>query len=90
MNEADTILESWLTLSQRKLVSAQKALVLKAFEECPLPLYLKLSFDQACRWKSYTPANETVLPAGVKNVVNEFFDQVERRHGKILVSHALA
>lgn len=63
--------------------------MLKAFEECPLPLYLKLSFDQACRWKSYTPANETVLPAGVKNVVSEFFDQVERRHGKILVSHAL-
>lgn len=90
MNEADVILESWLTSSQRRLVPAQKALVLKVFEECPLPLYLKLSFDQACRWKSYTPENETVLPAGVKNVINEFFDQVERRHGKILVSHALA
>ena len=89
MNEADVILESWLSSAHRTLVPAQKAMVLKAFEECPLPLYLKLSFDQACRWKSYTPANETVLPAGVKNVVSEFFDQIERRHGKILVSHGL-
>lgn len=90
MNEADVILESWLSSSQRTLITTQKEIVLKAFQECPLPLYLKLSFDQACRWKSYTPGNETTLAFGVKNVVNEFLEQIEHRHGKILVSHALA
>lgn len=90
MNDADVILASWLSSSQRTLMPAQKEMVLKAFQECPLPLYLKLSFDEACRWKSYTPTNETTMASDVKNVVNDLFDQVERRHGKILVSHALA
>ena len=90
VNEADLILESWLSSSQRTLIPAQKQVVLKAFQECPLPLYLKLSFDEACRWKSYTPANETKLASSVINVINDFLDQVEHRHGKVLVSQALA
>ena len=89
VNEADAILDSWLRSSQRTLIPAQKQVVLKAFQECPLPLYLKLSFDQANRWKSYTPVGEATLASGVKNVINEFLEQVERRHGKRLVSHAL-
>ena len=90
VNDADAILASWLSSSQRTLIPAQKETVLKAFQECPLPLYLKLSFDQACRWRSYTPANETALASNVKDVVNDLLDQVERRHGTLLVSHALA
>ena len=79
-----------MSSSQRTLTTAQKEKVLGAFQECPLPLYLKLSFDEACRWSSFTPANETKLASGVKNVINDFLDQVERRHGKILVNQALA
>ena len=90
MNEAADILECWLRSSNRALIPSQKEVVLNAFRECPLPLYLKLSFDQAIRWKSYTPEDEATLASGVKNVINDFLEQVERRHGKILVSHALA
>ena len=90
MNEAAGILECWLRSSNRALIPSQKEVVLNAFQECPLPLYLKLSFDQAIRWKSYTPEDEATLASGVKNVINDFLEQVERRHGKILVSHALA
>lgn len=90
VNEASLILESWLSSSHRALIPSQNEVVLKAFEECPLPLYLKLSFDEACRWKSFTSPNHTKLASSVKNIINDFLDQLERRHGKILVSHALA
>ena len=90
VNEAELILEGWLSSSRRTLIPAQKEVVLKAFQECPLPLFLKLSFDESCRWKSFTPANETKLASSVKNVINDFLDLIERRHGKILVSQALA
>ena len=89
-NEADIILESWLSSSQRSLTTDQKQMVLNAFEKCPLPLFLKLSFDEACRWKSYTSTSETKLAPSVKDIINDFLDQVERRHGKILVNQALA
>ena len=89
-NEADIILESWLSSSQRSLTTDQKHMVLDAFEKCPLPLFLKLSFDEACRWKSYTSTSETKLAPSVKDIINDFLDQVERRHGKILVNQALA
>ena len=90
VTEAGTILENWLRSSRRKLVDFQKQLVLEAFKECPLPLFLKLSFDDACRWKSYTQLNETKVASSVKGIINDLFELVERRHGKVLVSHALA
>ena len=90
VNEADLILRSWLSTCHRSLTSAQNEVVLKAFQECPLPLYLKLSFDEACRWKSFTPLDETSLDTSVRNAITSFLEQVERRHGKTLVTRALA
>ena len=90
VNQADLILESWLSTCQRSLTPFQKEVVLKAFQGCPLPLYLKLSFDEACRWKSFTSLNETNLATTVTNVITAFLGQVERRHGKVLVTQALA
>ena len=61
-----------------------------AFQKCPLPLYLKLAFDEALRWKSYTPDSDIHLEQNVREIIDDFFERLERRHGKLLVSHALA
>ena len=61
-----------------------------AFQKCPLPLYLKLAFDEALRWKSYTPESDICLEQNVREIIDDMFQRLERRHGKILVSHALA
>ena len=89
LDEADLILESWLRAARRSLTPQQKRIVLDAFQKCPLPLYLKLAFDEACRWKSYTPSSETLLAPTVREMIDAFFDRIERVHGKILVTHAL-
>ena len=88
--EAGDILDNWLDDAARSLTSQQHQSVLHAFNKCPLPLYLKLAFDEACRWKSYTPENETKLPLTIREILHSLFDHLERIHGKMLVSHALA
>ena len=90
IDTAKQILDSWLKSSRRQLQSEQEKIVLEAFEKCPLPLYLKLSFDEASRWKSYTSPNDTKLASTIKGIIHDLLDRVERLHGKALVSHALA
>ena len=90
VDTAKQILNSWLKSSERRLQSEQENIVLEAFQKCPLPLYLKLAFDEACRWKSYTPLNDNKLAPTIKGIIHELLDRVEKLHGKILVSQALA
>ena len=88
--EAGDILDNWLRDAQRCLTSQQRQNVLNTFNKCPLPLFLKLAFDEACRWKSYTPESETKLPSTIREIIHSLFDRLERIHGKMLVSHSLA
>ena len=88
--EAGGILDNWLRDAKRSLTSQQRQRVLDTFNKCPLPLFLKLAFDEACRWKSYTPEKETGLPSTIREIIHSLFDRLERIHGKMLVSHALA
>ena len=90
LNEAGVILETWLKAANRTILPNQKSYVMESFQKCPLPLYLKLSFDEALRWKSYTQQSELNLEPTVREIIDDQFNRVERRHGKILVSHALA
>ena len=90
LNEADQILDLWLKNVRRSLLPSQKQCVMEAFKTCQLPLYLKLAFDEAIRWKSYYQPNETILAANVQDIINALFDRIERIHGKTLVCHALA
>lgn len=90
LNTAKQILDSWLKSSRRLLQDEQEKIVLEAFEKCPLPLYLKLCFDEASRWKSYTSSNDTKLAPTIKGIIHDLFDRVERLHGKALVGQALA
>ena len=90
VDTAKQILDSWLKTSRRKLQGKQESIVLEAFKNCPLPLYLRLSFDETCRWKSYTSSDDTKLAPTIKGIIHDLFDRVETIHGKILVSQALA
>ncbi|XP_078369383.1 uncharacterized protein LOC144653297 [Oculina patagonica] len=90
LDEADVILDTWLKAANRTILPKQKSYVMESFQKCPLPLYLKLSFDEALRWKSYTPESDMNLEPTVREIIDDLFSRVEKRHGKILVSHALA
>ncbi|XP_041349253.1 NACHT domain- and WD repeat-containing protein 1-like [Gigantopelta aegis] len=89
-NDVSGILDKWLETNGRKLTDFQRRKVMTAFQKCPLPLFLKLSFDQACRWTSYAPTDQTILQNTVRGSIDALLARVEQLHGKLFVSHALA
>ncbi|XP_041349254.1 NACHT domain- and WD repeat-containing protein 1-like [Gigantopelta aegis] len=89
-NEVSGILDKWLETNGRKLTDFQRRKVMTAFQKCSLPLFLKLSFDQACRWTSYAPPDQTILQTTVRGSIDALLARIEQLHGKLFVSHALA
>ena len=90
MDDAGVILDNWMNAAGRTILEKQKNYVMDAFQKCPLPLYLKLASDEALRWKSYTTDADIHLEGTVREIIDGLFERLERRHGKLLVSHALA
>ena len=88
-NDVRGILDKWLSLKHRKLTEDQKKIVFATFSKCPIPLFLKLSFDAASSWTSFAPKNTTVLEATVRNSINSLFQRLETMHGYVFVSRAL-
>lgn len=93
---AATLLRTWLTEAGRELRGEQEHDVPDKFKACPRPLFLKLAFEEARRWKSWEP-----LPCGpggapglsnsINGVLGDLFHRLEqpRNHGRLLVSCAL-
>ena len=86
---AKDIITVWCASAGRALTEPQTDTILSAFGQCPQPLYLKLSFEQGLRWKSYSPEDQWVLGDSVQAAIEKLFDDTEKKHGQILVSKAL-
>ena len=80
MEEASTILERWLKSISRKLTEGQKKEVLDKFSLTGLPIYLKLAFERAKKWNSYTQESDYTLQKDVKGIINSFIDMLEDEH----------
>eukprot|EP00118_Oscarella_pearsei_P010463 m.64383 g.64383 ORF g.64383 m.64383 type:complete len:1662 (+) comp35248_c0_seq9:54-5039(+) len=87
--ECDRVFNHWLTHSKRTLTQRQSEFVLRRFKDCPLPLYLRLAFNEAIRWKSYSHVDDILLPSTVRATILRLFDRLEKMHGRKLVSHSL-
>ena len=90
--EAAMLLDLWLVAEAGKTLQLpQRAEVLDKFAHTGLPLHLKLAFEEARRWKSYAPANETVVSANIPGVIGDLFARLsaEANHGPLLVSRSL-
>ncbi|XP_053380860.1 uncharacterized protein LOC128548993 [Mercenaria mercenaria] len=59
------------------------------FKQAQSPLYLKLLLDEARKWKSFTPIAEMELMSTVKGAITGLFNNLEKKFGTPLVSHAL-
>uniref|UniRef100_A0A8C5QHW8 Uncharacterized protein n=1 Tax=Leptobrachium leishanense TaxID=445787 RepID=A0A8C5QHW8_9ANUR len=83
------IIEMLLKSVGRSLTSSQLETVLNSFKVCGQPLLLRLAFDEAKRWASYTPSSEIKIATTTKSAVQQLYQRLETLHGKTLVSHAL-
>lgn len=89
LSEGQELLSLWLGDAGRKLQSHQRDEVLGKFEQCRLPLYLKLAFEEARRWKSYTEKVE--LSPDTPGIIRDLFGRLssDANHGKMIVSRSL-
>ncbi len=83
------LLNTWLTEADRTLQPQQRAHVLERFHKCPLPLYLKLAFEESRRWKSWDGMKR--MSDTVEGILEDLLLRLEQpqNHGQLLVSHAM-
>ena len=64
--DAFHILKTWLSVAGRTLSPSQKSVVSETLQQCSLPIFVRVAFDEALRWKSYSLPCETVLQSTVR------------------------
>ncbi|XP_069163973.1 NACHT and WD repeat domain-containing protein 2 [Procambarus clarkii] len=84
------IIKKWMNTAKRDLNNYQWRVVSNAISRCSLPIFVKLVFAEICRWKSYSKPQDTYLASNVMDSIMMLFSKVEVKHGRLLVSHALA
>jgi len=95
VEEADDVLAAWFAAArpERKLQSGQREKVLGSFarSESRLPLYLKLAFEEARRWRSFEPLEKCALGSDVGGMIDVLFNRLseEANHGPVLVNRSL-
>ncbi len=102
-DEGGRLLDSWLAAARprRRLQPRQREAVLEGFiESNGNPLYLKLAFGEARRWRAYRPSPDAPpadelgkqLTPGLPGIIRDnLFSRLadEDNHGEEFVSHAL-
>jgi WD40 repeat protein len=94
--EGEQALDAWLHDARRTLGAEQKADVLGKFASCPLPLFLKLAFEEARHWKSYDGLprggdREPGVGRDIPGVIADLLGRLEAPtgHGQVMVSKSL-
>ncbi|MBN2255570.1 MAG: DUF4062 domain-containing protein [Deltaproteobacteria bacterium] len=87
--EGESLLDLWLKDAGRRLQKPQREEVLGKFRKNGLPLYLKLAFENASHWRSYT--TDFALSPDIAELIQAFFARLsdEAHHGEMLVSRGL-
>ena len=88
-DEGEDLLNKWLDNVNRRLQPDQEKEVLDKFVVCGMPLYLKLAFEEARPWKSYTEKRE--LSPTIPGIILEMFKRLSsnENYGEKMFSHSL-
>lgn len=86
--EGARLLDEWLGDAGRTVQDFQRKEILNTFSACGWPLYLKLAFEEARIWKSYT--KEITLAADTEGIIRDnLFRRLESDHGRTLLARCL-
>jgi hypothetical protein len=85
--EALQILDRWFRSISRQLTGEQHLEIITKFCHTGLPIYLKLAFEQAKHWSSYT--TDFSLPEDVKGIINSLMESLEHEHTRDFVEHVI-
>ncbi|XP_060086455.1 NACHT and WD repeat domain-containing protein 2-like [Ylistrum balloti] len=88
-HDAITILEHWLNKSDKTFTDEQFEFLVESFKKCPMPLFLKIAFQDALSWTSLTPLDQIKFGENVRKQASFKFGKLETKHGEPLVRRAL-
>lgn len=71
--------------------SGQWKYALDQYGGCRRPLYLKLAFEEARRWRSFDNAKDTRLAADIPSLIEQLYDRLSSpaNHGATIVARSL-
>ena len=85
-SQGGELLGRWLAAHGRDLQPEQRRALLDAFAVEGNPLHLRLVFEEAQQWRSFTPP--VALPPTIPAMLSRLFDDLSNIHGPVLVGHA--
>lgn len=87
--QGENLLKLWLKDGKRTLQSKQLNEIIDKFHIEGLPLYLKLAFEEAKSWKSYTETSE--LESDIPGIIKQMFNRLsaDSNHGSLIVDRSL-
>ncbi len=85
--EAQQIVDRWFQSISRKLTAEQCQEIMTKFSYTGLPIYLKLAFEQAKLWNSFTP--DYSLQKDVQGIINDLMESLEHVHTRDFVEHVV-
>ena len=91
---AELLLRCWLNAASRTLQPEQQQDVIEKFSMNGSPLFLKLAFEQARKWKSWQGLpgyvnDKSGLNISVRGLLEDLFTRLEHQHSRPLVASAL-
>ncbi len=88
-DEGEQLLALWLQSAGRTLQDDQRTEVMDKFSRDGRPLYLRLAFEEACRWRSSRA--QCALSPDIDGIIREFLERLslEANHGTVVVSRSL-
>lgn len=89
VEDAVEILTHWLIKDNRALQQYQFDLIIEKFEKCPLPLFLKVAYDEALSWTSYMEPSACKLMENIKKIAGFKFSKMELKYGEATIKRAL-
>jgi Domain of unknown function (DUF4062)/AAA ATPase domain len=89
VHDGQVLLDTWLASAGRTLQPVQRARVLDGFASRGQPLYLRLVFERARRWRSDEQVDDLVddIPGVIRDLYAALGSQED--HGAVLVGRAL-
>ena len=89
IEDAMTIMEYWYRQSDRRITTDQFDMITSCVAKCPIPLYLRVLYNESLLWPSSLDAEDIKMGASVKNVATVIFGRLEKDFGEPLVRRAL-
>lgn len=90
VDECENLLVHLLSTVDRRVTDDQLAVLRRAIEKEPLPLFVELLANVAKEWSSFTDIRGISLPANCDEGILSLFDTLEQKHGPVLVGRAFS